>query len=75
MSRRKDFPSLEHATGYDLRPKLERVILVGVEWPRADKRGTSGSQQWTDDSLEELARLSETSGLDVAGSIVQPVRD
>jgi GTPase len=75
MSRRKDFSSLEHATGYDLRPKLERVLLVGVEWSRADKRGTSGSQQWTDDSLEELARLSETSGLEVAGSIVQPVRD
>ncbi|MSQ48124.1 MAG: GTPase HflX [Deltaproteobacteria bacterium] len=75
MSRRRDFTSLEHATGYDLQPKLERVVLVGVEWPRADKRGANGSQEWTDDSLEELARLSETSGLEVAGSIVQPVRE
>jgi GTP-binding protein HflX len=75
MSRRKDFTSLEHSTGYDLQPKLERVVLVGVEWPRADKRGASGSQEWTDDSLDELARLSETSGLEVAGSIVQPVRE
>ena len=76
MSRRKDFTSLERAAGgYVPQPGPERVVLVGVAWTRAEKRGTGGPPQLTDDSLAELARLSETAGLEVAGTVVQPLRD
>src|SRR5215204_4090345 len=76
MSRRRDFPSLERSTdGYRPQPGPERVVLVGVEWARSEKRGASLPQQLTNNSLEELARLSETAGLEVAGSVVQSLRD
>lgn len=75
MSRRRDLPSLERsADGYRSQTEPERVVLVGVEWARPEKREAGLSQHLTDDSLEELARLSETAGLEVAGSIVQSLR-
>jgi len=75
MSRRRDFPSFERSpSGYSPQPGPERVVLVGVEWARSEKRRAGFSQQLTDDSLEELARLSETAGLEVAGSVVQSLR-
>jgi len=76
MSRHRDFPSLERsASGYNLQSRPERVVLVGVEWTRSEKQGARFPQQLTDDSLEELARLSETAGLEVTASVVQPLRD
>ena len=48
---------------YATRPPRERALLVGVDY-RAD--------DWdADASREELARLSETAGLDVVGAVTQ----
>jgi GTPase len=75
MSRRRDLTPFERSAGYAPQPGPERVVLVGVEWSRAEKRGAVSSHQSPDDSLDELARLSETAGLEVAGHVTQPLRE
>ncbi len=60
----------------------EQAFLVGVEWPRNPRRqaGNGGSQgagaQYfaADESIAELARLSETAGLTVSGHAIQLLR-
>lgn len=50
-------------------------MLVGVECSRPQKRSPDPLQMLPDESLDELARLSETAGLEVAGCVVQLLRD
>jgi len=50
-------------------------VLVGVEWSRPQQRSSDPLQMLPDESLDELARLSETAGLEVAGRVVQLLRD
>jgi len=51
---------------FPTRPPQERAFLVSVDYHKDD---------WTADaSLEELARLSETAGLDVVGSATQNLK-
>ena len=48
----------------DASPSGARALLVGLEW--------SKSSGWAvDESLEELARLVESAGMEVAGAVVQ----
>ncbi len=50
--------------GDDGREKSERALLVGVELP-GDQRGC------VEESMDELARLADTAGAEVAGRLVQ----
>lgn len=57
-------------------PSRERVVLVGVEWPARHVTGRYGVVRFqVEESLEELARLSETAGLQVVGRMVQSLRE
>jgi len=60
--------------GHSTAPGLERVVLVGVEDRRSDNRPTISIDFRPDESLDELARLSETAGLEVSGRVVQTLR-
>jgi len=53
----------------------ERVILVGVERPRPGNGPGDHARFLPEESLEELARLSETAGLEVTGRVVQTLRE
>src|SRR5215510_11482383 len=53
----------------------ERVVLVGVERPRAGSGPGDHARFFPEASLEELARLSETAGLEVTGRVVQTLRE
>ncbi len=53
--------------GVLVRPARERAVLVGTAHDRA--RGLGGEE-----SLDELARLADTAGVDVAGKALQTVR-
>jgi GTP-binding protein HflX len=53
----------------------ERVLLVGVQRSLRDKAPGEHAQFTADESLDELARLSETAGLEVLGRIVQHLRE
>jgi len=53
----------------------ERVVLIGVEQPRAAHGSEERTRFLPEESLEELARLSETAGLEVVGRIIQVLRD
>ena len=75
MGRRRDFNSDNRLGGYLPQPGPERVVLVGVEWSRPQQRSADPLQMLPDESLDELARLSETAGLEVAGRVVQLLRD
>ncbi len=55
----------------------EQAFLVGVEWPQNQRRqdGSAGAQYFgADESIAELARLSETAGLAVSGYAIQLLR-
>ena len=55
----------------------EQAFLVGVEWPQNQRRenGSAGSPHFAaDESIAELARLSETAGLTVSGHAIQLLR-
>ncbi|HEV8717996.1 MAG TPA: GTPase HflX, partial [Candidatus Binatia bacterium] len=52
----------------------ERVVLVGVERPRANGAQGDHARFLPEESLDELARLSETAGLEVTGRVVQTLR-
>ena len=58
-----------------LRREPERVILVGVERPLREKAPGEHARFLPEESLAELARLSETAGLEVVGRVVQILRD
>lgn len=78
MGRQRDLTdSIDPKAGYyyTSQPGPERVVLVGVERSRSDTRTANGVQFLAEDSLEELARLSDTAGLTVMGTISQPLRD
>lgn len=53
----------------------ERAVLVGVAWPQVKNRPVPGARFRPDESLDELAGLSETAGLEVVGRVVQTLRD
>ena len=53
----------------------ERVLLVGVERPRAGNGPGDHLRFLPQESLDELARLSETAGLEVSGRVVQTLRE
>jgi GTP-binding protein HflX len=54
----------------------ERVVLVGAEWPTPQTPGTANPVSFrVAESLDELARLSETAGLEVVGRVVQSLRE
>ena len=58
-------------------PTPEQAFLVGVEWPQNQRRqsGSTGAPHFTaDESIAELARLSETAGLTVSGHAIQLLR-
>ena len=59
-------------TGFTPQPRPERAVLVGAVQAREGGRGEGVEP---DESLHELARLSETAGLEVAGQAVQTLRD
>src|SRR6266849_1361878 len=53
----------------------ERVVLVGVARPRAGTGQGDHARFLPDESLDELARLSETAGLEVLERVVQTLRE
>ena len=53
----------------------ERVVLVGVGRPRVSTGSGDHARFRPEESLDELARLSETAGLEVSGRIVQTLRE
>jgi GTP-binding protein HflX len=61
--------------GYIPRPGPEHVVLVGVERPTRGKFVGVSAQFLPDESLDELARLSDTAGVEVTGRVVQILRD
>jgi GTPase len=60
---------------YSPRSGPERVVLVGVERSSREKAVGDAVQFVADESLAELARLSDTAGLEVTGRVVQTLRD
>lgn len=64
MEQHNSQPS-RNRTGFDTAPKHQRALLVGAEVHR-DRSAWSA-----EDSLAELARLSETAGLEPVGTVVQ----
>ncbi len=55
----------------------EQAFLVGVEWPQNQRNqaGSAGAPHFAaDESIAELARLSETAGLTVSGHAIQLLR-
>jgi len=78
MGRRRDFTNgIDPKPGYyyTAKPGPERVVLVGVERSRNGDRHVEGVQFLAEDSLTELARLSDAAGLTVAGTVSQLLRD
>lgn len=80
MSRRRDFVNGDERPlrAYVPQPGPERVILVGVEWSQSVTRRDRHADPihfLPEESLEELARLSETAGLEVIERITQSLRD
>ena len=57
--------------GYTPQPGPERVILVGVQRPLRDKVAGDHAHFFAEESLNELARLSDTAGLQVTGRVVR----
>lgn len=78
MGRQRDFTNgIDPRPGYYYTAKAgpERVVLVGVDRPRSDDRHPEGVKFFAEDSLAELARLSDTAGLTVTGTVSQLLRD
>ncbi len=74
MGRQRDYLS-EQSALHGQRSGPERVILVGVQRSLRDKAPGEHARFLADESLDELARLSETAGLEVLERIVQTLRD
>jgi len=78
MGRQRDFTNgIDPKPGYYYTARFgpERAVLIGVDRARVDSRNPSGVQFLAEDSLAELARLSDTAGLEVIGTVSQPLRD
>lgn len=76
MGRQRDLLDEQpEAKSYSLRSAPERVVLVGVGRPLRAKAPGEHVRFLSEESLEELARLSDTAGLQVAGCVVQNLRD
>ena len=78
MGRQRDFTNgIDPKPGYyyTVKPGPERVVLVGVERSRNGDQHVEGVQFLPEDSLTELARLSDTAGLTVTGRVSQLLRD
>lgn len=76
MGRQRDLHDEQpEAKSYSLRSTPERVVLVGVGRPLRAKAPGEHVRFLSEESLEELARLSDTAGLEVAGCVVQNLRD
>src|SRR5262245_30963249 len=78
MGRQHDFTNgIDPKPGYYYTAQQgpERVVLVGVERSRADTQNSGNVQFLAEDSLAELTRLSDTAGLEVIGTVSQPLRD
>ncbi|MBI3246209.1 MAG: GTPase HflX [Deltaproteobacteria bacterium] len=76
MGRQRDpLNEQSEAKNYSLRSTPERVVLVGVQRPLRAKAPGEHVRFLSEESLEELARLSDTAGLEVAGRVVQNLRD
>jgi GTP-binding protein HflX len=74
MGRQRDYMFERSALpGQKLGP--ERVVLVGVQRPLRDKAPGDHVYFLADESLDELARLSDTAGLEVMDRVVQNLRD
>ncbi len=78
MGRQRDFTNgVDPRPGYYYTAKAgpERVVLVGVARSSTASRQPEGVQFLVEDSLTELARLSDTAGLTVTGTVSQLLRD
>ena len=53
----------------------ERVVLVGVERSSRERAPGEHAHLLAEESLEELARLSDTAGLEVMGTVTQILRN
>ncbi len=76
--RREQVPTDSHLLSpvYRPVPGPERVVLVGAEWPAHHTHWSANSVSFRlEESLDELARLSETAGLEVVGRVVQSLRE
>ena len=60
---------------HSLRTEPEQVVLVGVERRNRDRASGEPALFLAEESLDELARLSDTAGLEVTGRVVQTLRD
>lgn len=76
MSRRPIAAKTQLLTnGYVPSPGPERAVLVGVGQPGRQRDASDRSFFSAEESLDELALLSATAKLDVAGRVVQTLRD
>lgn len=76
MSRRQNFSDeLPSPNAFLSVAGPERVVLIGVERPRAAYGSEERTRFLPEESLDELARLSETAGLEVVGRVIQILRD
>jgi GTP-binding protein HflX len=78
MGRQRDFTNgIDPRPGYyyTTKPGPERVVLVGVQHSSIPVRQAEGGQFLAEDSLTELARLSDTAGLAVTGTVSQFLRE
>lgn len=76
MARQRNIISEQTLPYHDgSRSGLERVILVGVERSTRERAPGEHARLLSAESLDELARLSDTAGLEVAGQVVQTLRD
>lgn len=76
MGRQRDLLSERtELRGHISQPGPERVVLVGVAHPFREKAAGEHIRFSLDESLDELARLSETAGLEVTARVVQTLRD
>jgi GTPase len=76
MGRQRDEIREQAESGaYIPRSGPERVVLVGVERSSREKAVGDAVQFVADESLAELARLSDTAGLEVTERVVQTLRD
>jgi GTP-binding protein HflX len=76
MGRQRDLTSEQfEPRASSLRLSPERVVLVGVERSSRERTPGEHARFSSEESLAELARLSDTAGLEVTGQVVQTLRD
>lgn len=75
MAQQEDTPTTKEL--YSTKSPIEHALLLAVDW-RSPARGAERTEEgkrrplWSiEDSLEELARLAETDGIEVVGAITQ----